>query len=119
MAEVKPFKLGEPLTDNADGNLEPSLIKEGAETIHDKSKSSRKRTRICPCCKQEFIPSYNKQKYCSQECSHKDKGRKRPPVMELLEKASLHYVNDASENDLKNIKIINHDILYDLIEKGK
>lgn len=40
-------------------------------------------------------------------------------VMELLEKASLHYVNDASENDLKNIKIINHDILYDLIEKGK
>ena len=26
------------LTDNADGNLEPSLIKEGAETIHDKPK---------------------------------------------------------------------------------
>ena len=84
--EVEYRKVKEALTDNADGNLEPSLIKEGAETIHDKSKSSRKRTRICPCCKQEFIPSYNKQKYCSQECSHKDKGRKRPPVIELLEK---------------------------------
>lgn len=44
--EVEYRKIKEALTDNADGNLEPSLIKEGAETIHDKSKSSRKRTRI-------------------------------------------------------------------------
>ena len=33
-----PPKFKEALTDNADGNLEPSLIKEGAETIYDEPK---------------------------------------------------------------------------------
>ena len=36
--EVEYRKVKEALTDNADGNLEPSLIKEGAETIYDKPK---------------------------------------------------------------------------------
>ena len=35
---VEYHKFKESLTDNADGNLEPSLIKEGAETIYDKPK---------------------------------------------------------------------------------
>ena len=42
MKEVEYRKFKEALTDNADGNLEPSLInKEGAETRHGKPKSKK------------------------------------------------------------------------------
>ena len=40
--DVECRKLKETLTDNADGNLEPSLLKEeGAETRHDTPKEPR------------------------------------------------------------------------------
>jgi len=59
LAEVKPFKLREPLTGNADGNPEPSLIiEEGAET----------RRRVCIRCSAPIIGKYKSAKYCSIRC---------------------------------------------------
>ena len=59
LAEVKSFKLREPLTDNADGNPEPSLvIEEGAET----------RRRVCIRCNMPIIGKYKSAKYCSIRC---------------------------------------------------
>lgn len=40
----------------------------------------------CPICGEEFYPKSNTQKYCSQECSHKANGSKRPDVFELINK---------------------------------
>lgn len=60
MAEVKPFKLGEPLTDKADGNPELSLnIEESVET----------RRKVCIRC-QRPIPEwkYSSAIYCSDTC---------------------------------------------------
>ena len=37
--DVEPCKLEEPLLGNANGNLEPSLNKEGVETRHKEPKS--------------------------------------------------------------------------------
>ena len=85
--KVECRKIKEALTDNADGNLEPSLIQEGAETRHDKPKSkskSKKEPKFCQYCgKQLDKRTY---KYCSKECYHKANGSKRPPVYELLSK---------------------------------
>jgi hypothetical protein len=39
--EVECRKFKEALTDNADGNLEPSLFEEGAETRHDTPKDQK------------------------------------------------------------------------------
>lgn len=62
-AEVKPFKVGEPLTDNADGNTEPSTSEnsEGAcvET----------RRGVCIKCSNVIIGKYKNAKYCSTKCS--------------------------------------------------
>ena len=51
--EVEYRKFKEALTGNADGNLEPSLInnKEGAETRHDKPKSSKRKEKPKRYCK--------------------------------------------------------------------
>lgn len=61
-AEVKPFKVGEPLTDNADGNTEPSTSEnsEGAcvET----------RRKVCIKCSNVIVGKYRNAKYCSVKC---------------------------------------------------
>ena len=85
--EVECRKFKEALAGNADGNLEPSLLQEGAETRHDKSKSKskkKKEPKFCEYCGKELIN--NKYKYCSRECYHKANSGKRPPVYELLDK---------------------------------
>lgn len=85
--EVEYRKFKETLASSVEGNLEPSLIKEGAETLHDKPKSRKKlQPKICPYCNKEFQARHNDQKYCSQECSHKGNGSRRPTVFELIEK---------------------------------
>lgn len=82
--EVEYRKFKEALTDNADGNLEPSLIQEGAETRHDKPKSKKKKEpKYCEYCGKEIN---RKNKYCSQECAHKANGSNRPSVIELIDK---------------------------------
>lgn len=87
MKEVEYRKFKEALTDNADGNLEPSLInnKEGAETRHGKPKSKKIEPKYCLFCGKELIGAERKQKYCSIECYRKDNKGKRPSVFELLE----------------------------------
>ena len=91
-SEVESPKFKEALTDNADGNLEPSLkknyvlIKEGAETRQEKPKSKKvKEPRYCAYCEKELIGKQYKNKYCSQECAHKANGSKRPDVFTLIE----------------------------------
>jgi hypothetical protein len=59
IAEVKPFKVGETLTSNVDGNPELSLIdtKESVETGR----------KVCIKCG-KIITEKNRQKYCSDKC---------------------------------------------------
>jgi hypothetical protein len=87
MKEVEYRKFKEALTDNADGNLEPSLInKEGAETRHGKPKSKKiLEPKYCLHCGKELVGKERRQKYCSVECYRKDTKGKRPSVFELLE----------------------------------
>ena len=87
MKDVEYRKFKEALTDNADGNLEPSLInKEGAETRHGKPKSKKiLEPKYCLYCGKELVGTERKQKYCSTECYRNDNKRKRPPIFELIE----------------------------------
>ena len=83
--EVEFRKFKEALTENADGNLEPSLIEEGAETRHGKPKSKKNlQPKFCSYCGKELIGKERRQQYCSQECYHKANGSKRPDVFTLL-----------------------------------
>lgn len=91
ISDVESRKFEEPLLGNANGNLEPSLIqlnKEGVETRHEKSKSSKKEKepKYCAYCGVELVGKARRNKYCSQECAHKANGSQRPPVTELLDK---------------------------------
>lgn len=63
LAEVKPFKVGEPLTDNADGNTEPS----SSNSLEQACVETRR--RVCIKCGSE-IPhtKYKNAKYCSNRC---------------------------------------------------
>jgi hypothetical protein len=86
-SEVEPCKFEETLTDNADGNLEPSpknyiILKEGVETRHKEPKS--KEPKYCAYCGTELLGKSRRNKYCSQECAHKSNGSKRPSVFILL-----------------------------------
>ena len=91
-SEVESCKFEETLTDNADGNLEPSqknyiILEEGVETIHKKSKSKKIiEPKYCAYCGTELLGNARRNKYCSTECSHKANGSKRPPVNELLDR---------------------------------
>ncbi|MDA3780318.1 MAG: HNH endonuclease signature motif containing protein [Bacteroidales bacterium] len=80
---VEFLKFRETLTDNADGNLEPSHYKKtmkGAETKQGKSKS--KKTKKCLVC--ETLIS-NSRKFCSVECYRSSVNKTIPKVPELLE----------------------------------
>lgn len=89
ISDVEPCKFKETLTDNADGNLEPSqnVILEGAETRHKEPKSKKTKVlkpKYCAYCGAELTGSARKNKYCSQECAHKANGSKRPDVFTLM-----------------------------------
>lgn len=84
-SDVEPLKFKETLTGDADGNLEPSLIKKskkGAETRREESKPLIK--YYCAYCGKEIARAKHRQKYCSQECAHAVVS-KRPGITELLE----------------------------------
>lgn len=61
-----------------------NIIKEKTNVI-----IKQKENKICPVCGKSFIPKNINQKYCSQECSHKDTSKK--PSLEEL------------QQDIKNI----------------
>ena len=98
--EVEYRKFREALTGNADGNPEPSLTnnsKEGAETLHDKSKSKKpKIIRYCECCGKELT---NRQmKYCSVKCYIESTKGRRPDIFTLLNDfKELHSVLQVSK----------------------
>lgn len=80
---VEFLKFRETLTDDADGNPEPSHCKKtmkGAETKQGKSKS--KKTKKCLVC--ETLISNNR-KFCSVECYRSSVNKTIPKVPELLE----------------------------------
>ena len=91
LVEYRKFK--EALTDNADGNLEPSLlIKEGAETLHGipKSKKSKeiKPKKTCSICGKEMKNKNNT--YCSYECKNIAAAVKIPSYKELIDVFEIH-----------------------------
>lgn len=73
----EPFKVGETLTDNADGNTELSLLNK------KKSVESRRREPKFSICIQCNTKHKNK-KYCSVNCYKKDNRKNIPKVPELL-----------------------------------
>lgn len=87
--EVEYRKFKEALTENADGNLEPSLnIKEGAETLHGKPKFKKiKSDKTCPICKNTFIKN---NKYCSYECKNIAASSKIPNYQDLISAFDIH-----------------------------
>ncbi|MFW6246982.1 MAG: hypothetical protein ACOC22_02275 [bacterium] len=79
--EVEFLKFRETLTDNADGNPEPSpKLREGAETIQGKSKS--KTMKSCVICNNPVTK--NDRKYCSVKCYRESTTNNIPKVPELL-----------------------------------
>lgn len=73
--------------------LEAKLLKEKELNEKQKNKSEIKKeinyiteSKICPICGEKFNLRTKTQKYCSQECSHKANGSKRPNVFELINK---------------------------------
>ena len=86
-SEVEPYKFEELLIGNANGNLEPSqknyvILEEGVETRRKEPKS--KEPKYCAYCGKELVGKARRNKYCSQECSHKANGSKRSDVFTLL-----------------------------------
>jgi len=61
-AEVKLLKVGEPLTDDADGNTEPSI------ESNDSRACVETRRGVCIKCSNVIIGKYRNAKYCSDKC---------------------------------------------------
>ena len=86
--EVEGRKIREALIarlEKANGNPEPSLEEEGAETRHVQPKSKVLEPKYCEYCGKELEGTARRNKYCSQEYAHKACGSKRPDVFTLLE----------------------------------
>ena len=62
MAEIKPFKFGEPLTDNADGNPEPSNSENSEQACVET------RRGVCIKCGNVITNKRKGLKYCSSRC---------------------------------------------------
>lgn len=62
-AEVKPFKVGEPLASNVDGNPEPSILSSLSRACVET------RRKVCIKCGNDVPQSkYKNAKYCSVKC---------------------------------------------------
>lgn len=83
--EVEYRKFKEALTEDADGNLEPSLKnKEGAETLHGKPKAKKVSSeKTCSNCEIKFTRKSGR--FCSVECYRIYNSKNRPSVIELIE----------------------------------
>lgn len=78
-AEIKPLKLRETLTENAEGNREPSLSnKEGAET----------RRGVCIQCQKEITGRKSK-KFCSSVCRNRCNSYKHRVKKGLIKKPGV------------------------------
>lgn len=61
-AEVKPFKVGETLTDNADGNTEPSILENSNKACVET------RRKVCTKCNNVILNKRKGLKFCSSKC---------------------------------------------------
>lgn len=61
-AEVKPFKVGEALTSNVDGNTEPSILENSSRACVET------RRGVCIKCNNVIINKYKSAKFCSDKC---------------------------------------------------
>lgn len=74
-AEVKPFKVGEALTDKADGNTEPSILENSSRACVET------RRGVCIKCNNVIVGKYKNAKFCSKQCrgrfhTHKSRVKK-------------------------------------------
>jgi predicted nucleic acid-binding Zn ribbon protein len=61
-AELKPFKVGEPLASNVDGNTEPSI------SGNPERACVETRRKVCIKCNNVINGKYKNAKYCSDKC---------------------------------------------------
>lgn len=93
-AEIKPFKVGEPLTDNADGNTEPSTL--------DSSKGACVETRRKVCIKCGNLISqtkYKSAKFCSSSCRSADASNRYKIRKSLIKKPGVGSGNNQWGKD--------------------
>ena len=128
--EVEGRKFREALIsrlekEKAIGNPEPSLnVEEGAETRHVQPKSRKKQVlepKYCEYCGKELEGRARQNKYCSQECSHKANGSKRPDVLTLLEdfKELKSFVQVSKKYGVTDNAVRKWCKLYGILDKVK
>ena len=111
--------------EKAIGNPEPSLnVEEGAETRHVQPKSRKKQVlepKYCEYCGKELEGRARQNKYCSQECSHKANGSKRPDVLTLLEdfKELKSFVQVSKKYGVTDNAVRKWCKLYGILDKVK
>ena len=83
-AEIKFSKVGEPLTDNADGNTEPSILDSSSKACVET------RRRVCIKCG-NLIPQtkYKSAKYCSNKCRSSSATSRHRLKYSLVEKPGV------------------------------
>lgn len=85
-AEVKTLKFGETLPDGAEGNPEPSLLKEGVETKQGS------------CLKCNSTLNNRRKKYCSTKCSTAYNMQRYRIRHNLVERPGVGSGNNQSDN---------------------
>ena len=122
--EVEGRKIRETLIarlEKANGNPEPSLEEEGAETRHVQPKSKVLEPKYCEYCGKELEGTARQNKYCSQECAHKACGSKRPDVFTLLEdfKELKSFVQVGNKYGVTDNAVRKWCKLYGILDKVK
>tara|TARA_R110000822_G_scaffold42836_12_gene116156 strand:- start:153 stop:656 length:504 start_codon:yes stop_codon:yes gene_type:complete len=98
LAEVKPFKVGEPLTDNADGNTEPSILDSSSKACVET------RRKVCIKCGNEIPQTkYKSSKFCSIRCRNAFTSWKWRVKKGLIKKPGVGSGNNQEKN-IKNVK---------------
>ena len=93
LAEVKPFKVGEPLTDNADGNTEPSILDSSSKACVET------RRKVCIKCNNEILQTkYKSAKYCSDVCRNAYNSYKHRVKKGLIFKPGVGSGNNQEKN---------------------
>lgn len=86
--EVEYRKFREALASNVDGNPEPSLNKEGAETLHDKPKFVN--IDYCKTCQKSFAVNSKNKTFCSVDCYRRYNHSTVPTPGEIFEAFDKH-----------------------------
>ena len=95
IAEVKPFKVGESLTDNADANTEPSMLDSSNRACVETGRG------VCIKCG-NVVPQtkYKNAKFCSDKCRNAFNSLKSRVKRGLIQKPGV----GSGNNQTKDIK---------------